>query len=1177
MLRVQSKSVIQLLLTLIVLVLAPLLLTAQQTLDSIPHNSSLSNLNQQTLYPLSDTTTLDSLTVIPNSVIIIDKKTGNQIPENTYQIFDNQLIWIEQPEATEGVNITYRTFPYAFHQPISRKDTNWIGSSMPDMIIGYSVDDDDLQGSAFTYNGLDYSGSFSRGISFGNNQDLVLNSDFNLQLSGDIGDEIEILAAITDNNIPLQPEGNTQQLQEFDQVFIQLKRRKSMLVAGDYQLRKPEGYFMSYFKRLQGASFKTETNLVKGIIGGQASAAVSRGQFARNQIIGQEGNQGPYKLTGANGERFIIVLAGTERIYIDGVLMIRGSEDDYIIDYNSGEVTFTANQFITKDKRITSEFSYTTDAYLRTLYAVNLNYKIENLTVYANQYSEQDGKSLNSGTTLTELQRSTFQAAGDQASSTLFPSVDTLPQFDPNRIMYKLLKDTIINGITVDTVFEYSINPDSAKYVLSFTQVGSGNGHYLPVLSNANGRIYAYIPPDAQGNLQGAFEPAIRLSSPERKQLYTVGANYKLGKSSNIMAEVGISNYDKNTFSGVNDNDNLGLGIKTVVNHKFNLSKTKKQSAYLDVFGNYEFVREEFEFIENYRDVEFTRNWNVDNNIKSTEHLAKAGFNIGKTGFGNLKYEVGSLIRNNSYEGIMQDVDSRMSYKGFKAMVKGSYLDVSALEGDSKFFRPKGELSKTFKALDNLTLGVYGEREWNKRTLNNSDTLNTSSFYYDLIKFYASTQKSDNYNMSASYSKRYDYLPSIDDFSLTTVADEVNFKGVWATSKSSRLNWNLSYRNLVIEDSTLTTQRGQETYLGRLEYFLNIKKGLLQSNTVYELGSGQQQRIEYNFIETQEGQGTHIWIDRNEDNVPQQDEFEVAVFQDQANYIRFTTYTNDFIRTDNILFSESFRINPGKIWRGQKKKSVKEFISRFSTLSAWKLNRKTLESDEVLAWNPFQLNIVDTTLLSINSGIRNILYYNRINPKFGFEIGMSSNWIRTILTTGRENRIRSDQFFKSRWNLKKTLSTNLEFSHGWRRNESQFFASRNYDIEQYKMAPSLTWQPSRSIRLKSTYEYQDNRNRTGVETAFSNKITLELTYNKISKTEVRSRFSFANVDYNGDQNTPVSYAMLEGLSNGRNYLWNLNLSRQIAKNVMLQVGYEGRKTGVLKMVHVGSASVRATF
>ena len=53
--------------------------------------------------------------------------------------------------------------------------------------------------------------------------------------------------------------------------------------------------------------------------------------------------------------------------------------------------------------------------------------------------------------------------------------------------------------------------------------------------------------------------------------------------------------------------------------------------------------------------------------------------------------------------------------------------------------------------------------------------------------------------------------------------------------------------------------------------------------------------------------------------------------------------------------------------------------------------------------------------------------------------------------------------------------------------------------------------------------------------------------------------------------------MLEGLQDGKNYLWSLNLDRQLSKTVQMSLNYEGRKTGDNRVVHVGRAQVRAVF
>ncbi len=1196
--------------------------------------AQISNLRSKTIPVLNLPQLLDTLTVVPGSVEVSDAATGERISPQFYTLKNNRIQFDTSIINYQLSIINYRVLPFNLAAPIVRLDTSVL-KKPGDRLIGYAYDPyADEQRPLLPQRGLDYNGNYTRGLSFGNNQNLVLNSQFNLQMAGTLGD-LEILAAITDNNIPLQPEGNTQQLREFDKIFIQVSKNQTKLIAGDYELAKPNGYFMNYFKKLQGATFSRQWTIKSGqsavgsrqsgtgkltapgpMLETKASAAIARGKFARNNLTAQEGNQGPYRLEGAEGERFIIVLSGTEKVFVDGKLQVRGLDADYVIDYNAGHVTFTNRRLITKDSRIVVEFDYNTQDYQRSLYAFNSEWQGKNYRLYLNTYSEQDGKQpIDDDFSQSELE--VLRNAGDSSLNAVVSAIDTVEEFSAFRVLYEL-HDTVVNGATYANVLIFSTNQQLAKYTAGFSLVGQGNGNYiLDTETAANGRVYRWVAPDlVTGQPTGQFEPIRRLVAPNRQQLYTMGGEFSPSAKTKLRAEVALSNFDQNRLSGFDDGDNVGLagtvGAKRIFEVKSKKEKGKSEEptegisgdrpqseirnpkSTIELEANYEFAQQKFKELNPYRPSEFTRDWNVNRSVNdvgivtrpSNEHLFNGGATLKTQKLGSLQYNIGGFLRDTLYTGLKHFGKYAYLKNGWDVWAQGDFLTTKSTTERSEFFRPKANFAMPFLRDSTGTkywkAGIYGERERNSRFTkqlqnNGPDTLNAASFYYDLVKIYMESPENEKIRFNTNYTRRYDYAPAGQQFDASTLANELNLNGNWQQSRNSQLGWNFTWRQLAIRDTTLSNLDPSDTYLGRLDYNLNLLRGVAQSSTSYEIGSGQERKLEFTYLQVPAGEGTHVWTDRNGDGKVQLDEVEIAPFQDVANAVRVTVFTDDFIRTNNVTFNQSLRLEPKAIWFNAK--GGKQFLSKFSTQSSLQITRKVRQLDGVSAWNPFELNVADTALVSTRSSVYNTLFFNRADPKYDVQLGMSDNQNKLVQTTGFESRRQQTRFVKTRWNVSKSISFQTELNLGTDAQGSEQFESKRYRIESWEAKPQLTWQPSNSFRMGATWRHKfaENRLDTLSENAKTNDFKWEMTYNQSAKTSIRSEFSLVKIDFMGQANSPVGFAFLQGLQNGKNFIWSITLDRQVGKNIRLGITYEGRKTGEANLVHVGRAQVGAVF
>jgi hypothetical protein len=507
-------------------------------------------------------------------------------------------------------------------------------------------------------------------------------------------------------------------------------------------------------------------------------------------------------------------------------------------------------------------------------------------------------------------------------------------------------------------------------------------------------------------------------------------------------------------------------------------------------------------------------------------------------------------------------------------------------------------------------IGVYGERERNERSAARADTLSRASFWYDLFRLYFQTPDPEaRRQFGGFFAQRYDYFPVDRQFKGSTVADELNLNGVLRSGRTTtaplpgaapkpaqkagggaqqQVGWNLHYRSLRVLDPEGTDLKPQQTWLGRIDYTLTAWKNALNFTNGYELGAGQSPKVEFNYLRVNPGEGQYSWVDRNRDSILQIDEMEIAVFRDQASFVRIAVPTTQYIRTDNVLLNQNLRFEPRILW-GLSKKKWQKGLSRISTQSTLQINRRSIGGARgVSPWNPFQLNIVDTALVTLNTSMRNVFFFNRANPVWDLSLAQGDNRSQVALTTGFERRRTSDWTVHARANLNRRWSLEADAVQGLRNSDNQAFDTRDFSIGTREYGPKLSWLPNRSFRIVLDVNRMESRNRIGAgEKADQNHWNMELTWNPASKennrgfraaTSLRAKFTLADIRYTGKPNTAVAFTMLEGLQNGQNLLWSLILDRQLSKNMQMNLNYEGRRTGTgNRLVHVGRAQVRALF
>ncbi|WP_457617083.1 hypothetical protein [Lutibacter sp.] len=1099
----------------------------------------------------NDSVKIDTVSISPLyfNVLTPEKK---KIDTSYYYIdFSKALLVFTKNPKPNKVIVEYFSYPSFLTKKYFKIDEKIIVPKATNQSQLYALTSNQKKIPYKPFDGLNTTGTIARGVTVGNNQNAVVNATLDLQISGKISENVMLKASIVDTNIPIQENGNTFKLNEFERVFIELSSKKWKINAGDIYLNNNETSYLRFNKKVAGLNLNATISNKKSEITVNTSGAVVRGKYKKINFNGQEGNQGPYKLTDLTNNTYVLILAGTEQIYVNGQLLKRGENNDYIIDYNTGEITFSTTFPITADMRITAEYQFTDRVYTRFITYNSINYKTNNnkLQLSGYFYNENDLKNQPLDQILTDEQKLILSNAGNDTSLMVTPSAYE-DVFSENKILYK---KTLI-GTT--EVFEYSTNENDVLYHVSFSYVGEHMGNYALKEVIAVGKVYEFV-----GENAGDYNPVIQLIAPNKLQLAVFKASYKPINKTTINTEIAFSNNDLNLFSEIDDRFNEGMAAKLNWSQLFFQKKWSLKSNFL-----LDYIDTHFKSIERIQSVEFDRDWNITaNEREGNQRLIRSNMTLSNAKSGHVNYTFESLSFGNNFEGIRHLLTGDLTHKNISVNVNSSLLNSESTIEKSSFLRnyiqSKLNLSKSWVEFDL-------NAENNERTLLTTNTLSNLSHKYNEYKFLIGIGDSSNVYTSAGVI--YRTTDSVQNGKLSQVNKAKTFfvKSSLIKNKYATLTSYVNYRTV-----KNTNYENEESLNSKIVYKQQLFHQFLTLNTTYQTLSGTLPQQDFAYIETEPGQGFYTWIDYNNNGVKELNEFEIAQFPDQATYLRIFLPTINYIATHQNKFSQTFIVNPQQ-WNT--KKGFKKFVSHFYNQSFILVDNKKQKTGNQFNFNPFDIG--NDKLLALNFNINNSLYFNKGKKHFSTTyLFIKSQNKNTSTIDDLENKVSMHQI-KFEHKLGDFWLLNFNIGTSKNSTNSLNYINRNYKLENYQVYPKLSYYYNENAYFSLFYEFKNKENLIGLfETLKLQKIGVEINYSNQKRRRLKASLNLFNNRFFGNVNSPVAYQMLEGLQNGKNYTWSFLFQQQINSFLHLDINYLGRKSETSKTIHTGTIQLKALF
>ena len=1128
-----------------------------------------------------DTAWLSHGFIVPYSEILTDS-LGQPIEEKGYEI-DYPGGWLlikDSSEVKKSYLLSYRYFTRHPQKEVAlRKIRITADTAKTETMVDVFLDDPmQAESEAFWETSqIRKSGSLSRGLTLGNNRGLSVTSGLRLQLEGDLGDGLKIVGAITDENLPVQPDGTTQQISDFDKVFVKLMKDPLQLTIGDFEVSRKHTRFANVYRNVLGVQAGFERKGSRASVSG----AVAKGKFHTNSMPGIDGVSGPYRLTGKNGERFFFVLAGSERVYLNGKLMTRGENQDYIINYNTAEVTFTARHVITNVSRIVIDFEYNDQYYNRSLLTADLQQRFLKDKVKLGFSYSRDADNANApfgNTRAFEEAREVLGMAGDSNDQAFTSGVDSVGYLD-GALRYER-RDTVINGMNYE---RYIRSQDSSAVYLVFCSfVGQGNGFYRRVRSVAGGEnVFEWIAPDENGRPRGDYAPIRKWVLPRLLEVADVQLNWQLSKHLELYNETAVSRDDKNRLSRLGDDDNTDIASRTGIRAQ-NLALSDSLNLSVDAY--YQYVGARYTNLDRVYQAEYDRVWD----LKQEE-----GMRIERIGMARMGLEWERKAKLEAEGGFRNTGPGKQAYRQMVSLqsymprfLQGNYTlthissEDQAVNRNSSWLRNEGDV---FAPLGNWRLGSVIWMEDKKEQY--GDSLGNNSFSFVDLKPYIKTVNTKKFDGEASINYRYDKAWSGGLLKDKSRAYTWYLKTQYRPSRVLNLRQITAFRQLDIIDTSFVAEGLENSRVinSNLQLTFAPKNRLLYTNLIYDISSERLAQREVRYIQVNPGQGQYVWLDSlfNRDGIQDIEEFQLANNPLIADFIRVVVPSRDLFPSTRLSFSGNMRWELKKLFP-KSKHALKETLRNIRATTTVRATQNKFRNTEL---SSYWLNLVDpfadTSLLDANMSFRQDLSFFQNHPTGDLRFSYLNNQSKLFLSTGDEFRGFNYTQAAQRLNLSESKSIELDSRIGRKFVAAASFPTRNYDIFFWETEPRINFQFNRKFRFSTAYVYRYKRNTTtlaeiNAETRI-HKLVFDSKLNFSQRNNLLTRLELVNMNESGEPDFSAQYELREGLQPGLNAIWQIFTTYYLLSNVELSLTYDGRAAAKTKTIHTGRVQIRAFF